>query len=104
MKVYEMSEDISITSSIRQTTNRSNTLYIPKWTVMVYMAGDNSLSNEALDDLNELESAGSTQNLDIIVLFDQDKIGDSYLYRILKDPKGYKPVDFDFLKLRKLDF
>gem|GEM_PF-1521679 len=70
-------------------------LNIPKWTVMIYMAGDNSLSNEALDDLNELESAGSSQNVDIIVLFDQDDIGDSCLYRITKDPKGYKPVQDD---------
>ncbi|MEM2899880.1 MAG: clostripain-related cysteine peptidase, partial [Thermoplasmata archaeon] len=87
-----MNEEILIKSAISQTSNRSDTITIPKWTVMVYMAGDNSLSNEALDYLNELESAGSSKNVDIIVLFDQDKVGDSHLYRILKDPKGYKPV------------
>ncbi len=41
------------------------------WTVMVYMDGDNDLESAALDDLNEMESAGSTANVNIVVQIDR---------------------------------
>lgn len=37
------------------------------WTYMVYMGADNNLSESALEDLNEMEMAGSTSNVAIIV-------------------------------------
>ena len=65
-----------------------------KWTFMVYMAGDNSLDNSLLqmplDDINEMEIAGSTDNVNIIVLADR-KRDDDTIYRIKKDENGYSP-------------
>jgi hypothetical protein len=40
------------------------------WTVMAYMAADNDLSQAALDDLNEMEAAGSDERINIVALFD----------------------------------
>jgi hypothetical protein len=44
---------------------------LPKWTVMVYLAGDNNLEQWALKDLNEMEIAGSTDEVNIIVEIDR---------------------------------
>lgn len=41
------------------------------WTVMVYMDGDNNLEGAAIDDLNELEVAGSTSNVNVVVQCDR---------------------------------
>lgn len=67
-----------------------------EWTFMVYMAGDNTLDADnlqmPLDDINEMEIAGSTDKVNIIVLCDRDS-SDDKLYRIKKDPNGYTPED-----------
>jgi Clostripain family len=41
------------------------------WTVMVYMAGDNSLDPEGVQDLKEMKQVGSTDKLNIIAEFDR---------------------------------
>ena len=41
------------------------------WTFMVYLDGDNNLDSAALDDLSEMESVGSTDNVNIVVLLDR---------------------------------
>jgi hypothetical protein len=41
------------------------------WTVMVYMAGDNSLDPEGSLDLREMKKAGSTDEINIIAQFDR---------------------------------
>ncbi len=41
------------------------------WTVMVYMAGDNSLDPEGVLDLKEMKKVGSTDKLNIIAQFDR---------------------------------
>jgi 8-oxo-dGTP pyrophosphatase MutT (NUDIX family) len=40
------------------------------WTIMVYIAGDNNLETNALDDLDEMELVGSSDTVNIIVLMD----------------------------------
>ncbi len=40
------------------------------WTVFVYLDGDNNLESYAIDDLLEMESVGSTDDVTIIVLLD----------------------------------
>lgn len=44
---------------------------LTKWTVMVYMAADNNLEYYGVEDMNELEHAGSSQEVNIIVQFDR---------------------------------
>lgn len=41
------------------------------WTVMVYMAGDNNLDPEGVQDLKEMKKVGSTDNLNIVAQFDR---------------------------------
>jgi len=47
------------------------------WTFMVFMDGDNNLEPLAIEDFNELESVGSTANVNIIVQIDRHPRYDS---------------------------
>jgi len=47
------------------------TLAKKPWTVMVYMAGDNSLDPEGIQDLKEMKKTGSTDKLNIVAQFDR---------------------------------
>ncbi|MBI4650395.1 peptidase C11 [Candidatus Desantisbacteria bacterium] len=46
-----------------------------KWTVMVYLAGDNNLDQNGVEDLNEMKKTGSTQNINVIAQFDRAGAG-----------------------------
>lgn len=67
------------------------------WTVMVFLDGDNDLEAAALDDLNEMEAAGSTANVNIVVQIDRIPGYDSSngnwtstrRYYVTQDPGGY---------------
>jgi len=41
-----------------------------KWTIMVYLDGDNNLEYAALDDLAEMEAVGSKNGVNVVVLMD----------------------------------
>jgi len=47
-----------------------------KWTVMVYLDGDNNLEGYGLDDFNEMEAVGSTSDVNIIVQMDRTEYMD----------------------------
>lgn len=42
-----------------------------KWTVMVYIGGDNNLESPAIEDINEMEQVGSNDDINIVVQFDR---------------------------------
>ena len=42
-----------------------------KWTVMVYMAGDNNLDGAALQDIKEMARVGSTKDVNVLVQLDR---------------------------------
>jgi hypothetical protein len=74
------------------------------WTVMVYMAGDNSLNYMIGPNLDAMETIGSTKYLDIVALADGFGDQDSHLYHIekgrlsdkgLRDIKIYSPGEVD---------
>ena len=44
---------------------------LPEWTIMVYLAGDNNLETFAIKDLNEMEVAGSTDEINLLVEMDR---------------------------------
>ncbi|MCL5036430.1 MAG: clostripain-related cysteine peptidase [Chloroflexi bacterium] len=48
-----------------------------KWTVMVYMDGDNNLEEYGIQDLNEMETQGSTDDVNFVVQFDRIPGNDS---------------------------
>ncbi|MBI5097013.1 MAG: hypothetical protein HZB32_05150, partial [Nitrospirae bacterium] len=54
------------------------------WTVMIYMDGDNNLSQAALADISEMEAVGSTRNVNIIVQLDLNGGITTKRYRIVK--------------------
>jgi hypothetical protein len=82
------------------------TLHIPPlasqadWTVMIYMDGDNNLESAAIDDFNELEVAGSTANVNIVVQIDRipgyDSTNGNWTstkrYHVDQDPNGYDNI------------
>jgi len=67
-----------------------------EWTFMVYLDADNNLEGPGIEDLNEMEEAGSTGDVNIIVLIDRCEGEDSSngdwtdwrYYYVLKDPDG----------------
>lgn len=63
------------------------------WTWMVYMAGDNSLSSAAEDDLAELRRVGSGPDLNILVEVDRSGDGGTRRIRIERDGRGEQPAD-----------
>jgi hypothetical protein len=46
-----------------------------KWTMMVYLAGDNNLDNNGVIDLKEMKKTGSTPDLNVIAQFDRAGAG-----------------------------
>lgn len=54
-----------------------------KWTFMVYMAGDNNLSSAGDEDLRELRRIGSTQDVNVVVQFDNAGQHGTRRYRVL---------------------
>lgn len=58
------------------------------WTVYIYMAADNSLTEAADLDLNELEAGLTSDRVRFVVLVDQAKKGDSRILEIQPDRQG----------------
>lgn len=58
-----------------RTANSNNTAGAPtsqaEWTLLVYLAGDNDLEADALADLNEMELAGSSAQVNVLVQLDR---------------------------------
>ena len=56
-----------------------------KWTVMVYMAADNYLSEEGLIDINEMEAVDLPDNVNVVVQYDGLENGDTKRGAIQRD-------------------
>jgi hypothetical protein len=52
---------------------------------MVYMTADSNLDQAGLDDLNEMEMAGSSPNVNIVALLDRQGQDNTSLYFVTKD-------------------
>jgi len=48
-----------------------SSLLAAEWTFMVYLDGDNNLEENAIKDINEMETIGSDANMNIVVIFDR---------------------------------
>lgn len=90
---------------------------IPQWTFLVYMAADNNLQFDAIEDLKQMTQVGSSEEIKIIVLHDTlDPETTTKIYEIKKDElkiiKDYKRnIDsgnwkelVDFLKFANTSF
>lgn len=58
------------------------------WTVFVYGAGDNSLSDFIGSDINEMEAGLTSDRVKVVILADQAAQGDSRILEIKHDPAG----------------
>jgi hypothetical protein len=66
----------------RQTRSSSSDPATKPWTVLVWIAGDNNLQDFGLADINELKMVGSSDNVDIVVQFDQMRDDKSRRYHL----------------------
>lgn len=46
-----------------------------QWAILVYMAGDNNISDRCIDNLKQMQQVGSTENVRVLVQFDPRKKG-----------------------------
>jgi uncharacterized protein YozE (UPF0346 family) len=53
-----------------------------EWVIMVYLNGDNALSAAQAAVLQELKQVGSTSDVQLTILIDQNQVGDTKLYYI----------------------
>ncbi|MCX8173684.1 MAG: M14 family zinc carboxypeptidase [Thermoplasmata archaeon] len=60
-------------------------LPLKNWTLVVFLDGDNNLASYGRDDVNEMETVGSQDWMNIVVLFDGASNGDSCLYYVVQD-------------------
>ena len=60
------------------------------WTVLVYLAGNNSLSGAAQDDLGEMRRVGSSDTVKVLA-FVKRRARDAYQVELTKRGKDEKP-------------
>jgi hypothetical protein len=58
------------------------------WTIIVHLAAENNLYPFGLEDLNEMEAGIDPSQVNLVVLFDGTRNGDSAVYTIERDPAG----------------
>lgn len=69
--------DLSVTSSSNLSASTSQTTRVlskpeyADWTVMLFIAGDNNLEEAGIEDINEMEIAGSSAQVNLLVEFDR---------------------------------
>ncbi len=51
---------------------------VAKWTLMIYLDADNNLESAGIEDINEMETVGSTPEVNIIVQMDRCGTGHGY--------------------------
>ncbi len=53
-------------------TVSSSSAALPEWTVMVFLNADNNLEDAGIVDFNEMETIGSTSNMNVVVQMDRN--------------------------------
>ncbi|MFX0065155.1 MAG: clostripain-related cysteine peptidase, partial [Candidatus Hermodarchaeota archaeon] len=57
---------------------------LPNWTILIFFSADNDLESDALEDLNELEIVGSTDEVQVLAFMDT-RNEPAYLYHVVQD-------------------
>ena len=70
----------NVDDKVEYTTYKTNPMVKPKWTFIVYMGGDNDLDSYVIEDRDEMKSVGSSDDVNIIMLYDRSGTGDSKCY------------------------
>ena len=75
-------------SAAKKPTGRTNKSSTRKWTVLVYLAGDNNLDSAGLADIAEMKKVGSSDDVGIAVQFDRrGGRGETHRYFLRKGTK-----------------
>ncbi|RLF48412.1 MAG: hypothetical protein DRN20_04580 [Thermoplasmata archaeon] len=77
--IFTMLSQSSIAISHEKGRKENSTFFPPilnrakdaKWTFIVYLDADNNLEGAGIEDFNEMEDVGSTEDVNIVVLFDR---------------------------------
>ena len=74
--------DLTVTSASSLTGSASTPIQVlatdfPRWTLMLFLNGDNNLEGSAIKDMNEMEVVGSNADVNIVVQMDRARGGDS---------------------------
>lgn len=77
---FRLETRVIVRSGQVTTVNQTTGSLLGKWTIMVYMCADNNLESAAIADMNELEEAGSTSDVNILVQIDRAKGYDTSNY------------------------
>src|SRR5437016_10159834 len=64
-----------------------------KWTFMVYLAGDNSLSDASDTDLAEMRTVGSNPDINVVAQVDQAGGRGAKRFRVLRGGANEDPQD-----------
>jgi len=76
LDVFDRSGNTDSTT-ITITVMGSSTSALPEWTFMVFLNADNNLEGAGITDFNEMETIGSTSNVNIVVQIDRTPDYDS---------------------------
>jgi len=63
----------SSSSSSSASSSSTGSTNAAKWTYMVYIAGDNNLATSAIKDINEMETVGSSNDVNVVVQVEYSK-------------------------------
>ena len=84
---------ISSQSFFQNKLNDKTSENIPNWTIMIYMSGDNWLSDIIPKNLGHIKSVGSTEHVNIITLVDKKGDNNSNLYHIVTYDVNETPLN-----------
>jgi hypothetical protein len=54
-------------AGLAQTATLTATARLPRWTVLVYLAADNTLAEDGIDDIDEIEAAGVDPEVQVVI-------------------------------------
>ncbi|MBI4773874.1 MAG: hypothetical protein HY788_06790 [Deltaproteobacteria bacterium] len=94
--VIQLSEGGSLSYALDKQFSAPDTSQPPAadWTFMVFIAGDNNLSQALYSDMNEMETAGSTDKANVVIQFEvsqnytselKQQFPNTYRARVIKD-------------------
>lgn len=81
---YSLSAD-GASPTITSSPADSSPKAVADWTIIVYLDGDNNLASYYQTDFSYICNAGSSSQVQVLVLFDKDSNGDTKAYHVLQN-------------------
>jgi len=71
---------MSVNPAKQSTNGKEEQKHEAKWTIMIYIAADNDLEEEAIEDLKSMKKVGSTDDVNIIAQLDSRGRGNTFRF------------------------